>query len=197
LKVGYIRVSTLEQNEARQEVIMEHLGVEKVFMDKCSGKNMDRPELKKMLDFVREGDTLVVESISRLSRSVQDFLFITEQLREKKVNFISQKENFDFSTPTGQMMMQIFAVLAEFERKQMKERQLEGIKIAREQGKYKGRKPKELPNFEKLCEDYIEGKKSASSICRRLGISRSTFYARFNTLQRNQDGTGDDECGNE
>lgn len=186
MKVGYVRVSTAEQNEARQEVLMEQLEVEKIFIDKLSGKNMDRPGLRQMLDFVREGDTLVVESISRLSRSVQDFLFITDELRQKKVGFISQKENFDFSTPTGQMMMQIFAVLAEFERKQMRERQMEGIRIAREQGKYKGRTPKELPDFEKLCEEYKDGKRSATSICRKLGISRSTFYARLKALQKAQ-----------
>ena len=134
MKVGYVRVSTAEQNTARQEVIMEQLGVEKVFMDKMSGKNTDRPQLQEMLSFVREGDTLVVESISRLARSTKDLLSIMEELDKKKVKFVSQKESIDTSTPNGVFMMTIFAAMAQLERETMLARQREGIEIAKAEG---------------------------------------------------------------
>jgi hypothetical protein len=102
MKVGYIRISTKDQNTARQDVLMEQLGVEKVFTDKLSGKNTDRPELQKMMDFVREGDELVVESFSRFARNTRDLLNLTDRLKEKKVRFVSRKESIDTSTPAGE-----------------------------------------------------------------------------------------------
>ena len=93
MKVGYVRISTKDQNTARQDVLMEQLGVEKVFTDKLSGKNTDRPELQKMMDFVREGDELVVESFSRFARNTRDLLNLTDRLKEKKVRFVSRKES--------------------------------------------------------------------------------------------------------
>ena len=92
MKIGYIRVSTQEQNTMRQEVLMERLGVEQVFIDKVSGKNMNRPELRTMLDFVRKGDVVIVESISRFARNTKDLLELVEQLTAKGVEFVSQKE---------------------------------------------------------------------------------------------------------
>ena len=91
MKVGYIRISSVDQNTARQEVLMRELGVEQVYIDKMSGKNMDRPELKKMMSFVREGDTVIVESISRFARNTRDLLDLVEQLTKKKVEFVSKK----------------------------------------------------------------------------------------------------------
>ena len=88
MKVGYVRISTKEQNTARQDVLMEKLGVEKVYTDKLSGKDTQRPELQKMMDFVREGDTVVVESFSRFARNLRDFLELTESLEKKGVKFI-------------------------------------------------------------------------------------------------------------
>ena len=123
MKVGYVRVSTAGQNTARQEVIMEQLGVEKVFIDKMSGKNTDRPQLKEMLAFVREGDTLVIESFSRLARSTKDLLEIVEELEKKNVKFVSQKENIDTSTPNGKFMLTLFAALAQLERETLLARQ--------------------------------------------------------------------------
>ncbi len=116
MRIGYVRVSDPSQNTARQEVLMEQLKVDKVFIDRCSGKNMDRPELKAMLEFVRADDTVVVESVSRLSRSMLDFQKIIEQLDKKKVHFISQKEGFDTNTSEGRLVMNIFASFAEYER---------------------------------------------------------------------------------
>ena len=101
MKIGYIRVSTQEQNTMRQEVLMEQLGVDQIYIDRSSGKNANRPELKTMLEFVRKGDVVIVESISRFARNTKDLLELVEQLTAKGVEFISQKEAIDTSTPTG------------------------------------------------------------------------------------------------
>ena len=95
MKIGYIRVSTQEQNTIRQEVMMEQLGVEELYIDKASGKNTDRPQLKKMMEYVRRGDTLIVESISRFARNTRDLLNLMEQLSAKEVEFVSKKEAID------------------------------------------------------------------------------------------------------
>lgn len=178
MKVGYVRVSTAEQNTARQEVIMEQLGVEKVFMDKMSGKNTDRPQLQEMLSFVREGDTLVVESISRLARSTKDLLSIMEELDKKKVKFVSQKESIDTSTPNGVFMMTIFAAMAQLERETMLARQREGIEIARAEGKYRGRKPVEVDEekFRQLYNDWQNGKSTPKIMMNELGLKPTTFW---------------------
>lgn len=127
MKVGYIRVSTAEQNEARQEVLMEQLGVEKVFMDKMSGKSKDRPQLQEMMRFVREGDVVIVESISRFARNTKDLLSLIDELEQKKVSFVSQKENIDTETPSGRFMLTVFAALSQLERETTLLRQSEGI----------------------------------------------------------------------
>ena len=175
MKVGYIRVSTTEQNTARQEVIMEKLGVEKLFHEKVTGKDTNRPQLNAMLDFVREGDTVVVESYSRLARSTKDLLELVEKLNQKKVRFISQKENIDTSTPQGRLMFTVFAGLAQFERECMLQRQREGIEIAKQQGKYKGRPKKTLDNFLELYDSVKNNEISISKASKLLGVSRSTF----------------------
>ena len=116
MKVGYIRISTREQNTARQDLLMQELGVEKVYTDRMSGKSQERPELHKMMDFVREGDSLTVESISRFARNTRDLLDLTATLNAKGVQFISQKESIDTSKPTGKFMLAVFGALAELER---------------------------------------------------------------------------------
>ena len=146
MKIGYVRVSTLEQNEERQKIeLKEKVGVEKIFTDKLSGKDTNRPGLQTMLDFVREGDTLYVSEFSRLARSTKDLLDIVTKLKEKKVELISLKENFDTNTPAGELAMTLFAAIATFERKIMLERQREGIALAKAKGKYKGRNQKQKP----------------------------------------------------
>ena len=129
-KIGYIRVSTEHQETARQEELMKDLGVEKIFMEKQSGKDTTRPELTKMLSYVRAGDELYVESISRLSRSIKDLLNIMDTLQEKEVKFISHKESLDTGTAQGRFVLSIFGALAELEREQLLQRQREGIAIA-------------------------------------------------------------------
>lgn len=142
MKIGYIRISTAEHNIARQEVLMQELGVEQVFIDKVSGKSIERLQL---LSFVREGDTVIVESISRFARNTKDLLELIERLNSKQVNFVSKKEALDTTTSSGKFMLTIFGAVAELERKYILQRQREGIAIAKANGVYKGRKRIECP----------------------------------------------------
>ncbi len=177
--VGYIRVSTIEQNEARQEKdLKENAGVEKIFMDKLSGKDMNRPGLQNMMEFVREGDTVVVSEYSRLARSTQDLLNILGDLQKKGITVVSRKENFDTSTPQGKLMLTFFAGIATFERELMLQRQREGIAIAKAQGKYKGRKAKEKPaDWAELKSLYDARKITVTEIARRCNVSRPVVYS--------------------
>ena len=118
MKIGYVRVSTQEQNTIRQEVMLRELGVDKIFIDKASGKNADRPELKRMMNYVRKGDTVIVASISRFARNTRDLLDLVEQLTAREVEFVSKKEAIDTTTPTGKFMLTVFAAVAELEREE-------------------------------------------------------------------------------
>jgi DNA invertase Pin-like site-specific DNA recombinase len=141
MNIAYVRVSTVEQNEQRQIQALQNYSIDKWFTEKISGKNTERAKLKEMLSFVRDGDTVYVMDWSRLSRSVVDLLKIIEYLANKNVKLVSIKENFDTSTPTGKLMLNLIAAINEFERQNLLERQREGIEIAKQQGKYKGRQP--------------------------------------------------------
>ena len=177
MKVAYIRVSTEEQNTARQEESMKDQGIEKAFIEKISGKSMDRPQLRAMLDYVREGDTLVVESYSRLARNTKDLLSIVEELEKKSVAFISLKEKIDTSTPQGKLMLTIFAGLAQFERECTLQRQKEGIAIAKAEGKYKGRKPVAIPdNWNEIITLWKKGEITAKVAQKKLEMTSATFY---------------------
>ena len=176
MEIGYIRVSSKEQNTARQEELMKQLGVSTVYIDKMSGKDTDRPQLQKMMNFIRDGDTVIVESISRFARNTKDLLELTEQLNDKHVQFVSKKEKIDTDTPTGKFMLTIFGAVAELEREYIRQRQREGIEIAKEQGKYKGRPPKQLPAFDEIYEEWKTGEITATAASKHLNISRSTFY---------------------
>ena len=178
MKIGYVRVSTKEQNTARQEEIMKSLEVDKVYLDKMSGRNTDRPALLEMMNFVREGDSVVVESISRFARNTKDLLELTEQLNSKHVQFVSQKESIDTNTPAGKFMLTIFGAVAELEREYIRQRQREGIEIAKEHGKYKGRPAKQLDTFDEIYQQWKSGNISATYASKQLNISRSTFYRR-------------------
>ncbi len=176
MKIGYIRISTAEQNTARQEVLMRELEVDNVFVDRMSGKNTNRPELQKMMNFVREGDTVIVESISRFARNTRDLLDLVEKLTEKNVEFVSKKEAIDTTTPTGKFMLTIFGAVAELEREYILQRQREGIAIAKENGVYKGRKPIERPEFAAVTALWRKGEITAVEAMRRLDMKPSTFY---------------------
>jgi DNA invertase Pin-like site-specific DNA recombinase len=156
MKIGYVRVSTEEQNTTRQELLMETLGAEKVYMDKMSGKSTERPQLKEMMAFVRTGDTVVVESISRFARNTKDLLDLVEQLSKKQVEFVSKKESIDTTTPAGKFMLTVFAAVSELERDYILQRQSEGIAIAKAKGVYRGRKPISHPDFNKIVSKVVE-----------------------------------------
>lgn len=182
MKVGYIRVSTEEQNTIRQEVIMQDLGVERVYMDKASGKSRTgRPQLEAMMDFVREGDVIVVESISRFARSTRDLLTLVEQLTEKGVGFVSQKESIDTNTPQGKFMLTVFGAMAELEREQTLQRQREGIAAAKAAGKYKGRKPIEIEDslVKSVHDQWYKREITTSHAVKLLNVSSRTFYRRM------------------
>ena len=182
MKVGYIRVSTEEQNTIRQEILMKDLGVERVYMDKASGKSRTgRPQLEAMTDFVREGDVVIVESISRFARSTRDLLTLVEQLTEKGVGFVSQKESIDTNTPQGKFMLTVFGAMAELEREQTLQRQREGIAAAKAAGKYKGRKPIEIEDslVKSVQDQWYKREITTSHAVKLLNVSSRTFYRRM------------------
>lgn len=183
MKIGYIRVSTQEQNTLRQELILAELGVEELFIDKSSGKNAKRPELQRMMDYVRQGDTVVVESISRFARNTRDLLELVEKLTEKQVEFISKKEAIDTSTPTGKFMLTVFGAVAELEREYILQRQREGIEIAKANGTYAGRKPIERPEFEHIVTLWRQGEFTAREAMKRLDMKPRTFYRKVKALR--------------
>lgn len=178
MKIGYIRISSVDQNTMRQEVLMQELGVDQVFIDRMSGKNTDRPELQKMLSFVREGDTVIVESISRFARNTRDLLDLIEKLNSKSVEFVSKKETIDTGTPTGKFMLTVFGAVAELEREYILQRQKEGIAIPKANGVYKGRKPIVRPDMDFVMSQWRDGRITATVAMKRLNMSRSTFYRR-------------------
>ena len=161
---------------------MRSLGVDQLYIDRASGKNADRPELRKMLTYVRQGDTVIVESISRFARNTRDLLELVEQLAEKQVEFVSQKEAIDTTTPTGKFMLTIFGAVAELEREYILQRQREGIAIAKEQGIYKGRKPIERSELPQVAALWREGRITAAEAMRRLDMRPSTFYRKVKAL---------------
>ena len=179
-KIGYIIVSTKHQEAARQQEIMGDYQVDRIFSEKMSGANADRPQLKAMIDYVREGDTLYIESISRLGRSTKDLLNIIDTLTDKGVTLVSHKESIDTDTPSGKFMLTVFAALSQLEREQLKQRQREGIEIAKTQGKYTGRKPIEIDwtRFSQLYGEWKSKNITGRDFMRRMGLSANTFYRR-------------------
>ena len=158
---------------------MKILGVDEIYIDRMSGKNTERPELKRMLSFVRQGDTVIVESISRFARNTRDLLELVDLLTAKGVEFVSQKEAIDTATPTGKFMLTVFGAVAELEREYILQRQREGIEIAKTKGKYKGRKPISSPDFDKVAAQWRRGELTAVQAMKRLGMSKATFYRKM------------------
>jgi DNA invertase Pin-like site-specific DNA recombinase len=177
--VAYVRVSTVEQNEARQREALQTYGIDKWFIEKASGKDTKRPKLQEMLEYIREDDTVYVEEFSRLGRSTADLLSIVQQIEEAGAKFISIKENFDTKTPTGKLQMTMMAAIAEFERAMILERQREGIAIAKREGKYKGRKAVSVPNIKEYYDRYMSRQGTKASIAAELKISRTTLDKLF------------------
>jgi DNA invertase Pin-like site-specific DNA recombinase len=176
MNIAYVRVSTEEQNEARQVEALQPYQIEKWFTEKISGKNMDRPQLKELLDFVREGDTIYIHDFSRLARSTKDLLELVEMIQQKGVHLHSNKENLDTNTPTGRLMLTMIAAINEFERQNLLERQREGIAIAKRKGVYKGRKRVAMPDdFPALYERYTRRELNKGQLAALLGITRPTL----------------------
>ena len=191
MKVFYARVSTLEQHEGRQIVAAQEHGADKVFTDKATGANTNRPQLQAMLDFIREGDTVIVESISRLARSTTDLLRLVKHITDKGAEFVSLKEQIDTTTPQGRFMLTVFAALAELEREQTAQRRDEGIAIRkaedaerRAQGLepiyYKGRQPVKIDEaaFAREVAKWRAGEQTATATMNKLGLKPNTFYRR-------------------
>ena len=179
MKVAYERVSTAGQSTLRQEVMMKDQKIEKVFTEKISGKDRNRPELQKMMDFVREGDVVIVESISRLARSTRDFLNILDELESKEVSLVSLKEQIDTSSPTGRFLVSVFAALAQLEREQILIRQQEGVKAQKAAGTYTGGRPRVQVNkkqFDTVVSRWRSGEISAIQAMSELSMKKSTFY---------------------
>ena len=177
MNIAYVRVSTVEQNESRQKEALEKHDIQMWFEEKISGKNTARPELQKMLDYARKGDTIYIHDFSRLARNTRDLLEIVEMLNNKGVRLVSNKESVDTSTPTGKLMLTMIGAIAEFERQNLLERQREGIEIAKRNNVYKGRQPitvdKEL--WERNYFLYQQEKINKSQFAKIMNISRPTL----------------------
>ena len=176
-QVGYIRVSTVGQNTARQ---LDGMTLDRIFEDKASGKDTNRPQLAESLKYLREGDTLHVHSMDRLARNLDDLRRVVKELTGRGVAVKFAKESLTFtgeSSPMANLLLSMLGAVAEFERSIILERQREGIAIAKEEGKYKGRKPSLTPeSIETLRQRANAGEKKAV-LAREFGISRETVYS--------------------
>jgi len=179
--IGYIRVSSIDQHIDRQEIALKQIGMDKIYSEKISGKDINRPELTKMLSYVRDGDVLYVESISRLARSTRDLLSIVERLQNKNVALVSLKEHIDTLTPQGRFVLTLFGALSELERESILQRQREGIDAAKAKGQRLGRPIIQEPvNFNQVVKIWKSGEITATEAMKRLNLNRGTFYRMAN-----------------
>ena len=180
-RIGYVRVSTVDQHPERQ---LEQVQVDRVYMDKASGKDTQRAALDTMLTFVREGDTVVVDSMDRLARNLDDLRRLVQHLTTRGVRITFLKENLTFTgedTPMAQLMLSVMGAFAEFERALLRERQREGIALAKQRGAYRGRKKALSPaQVAALRARAAAGAKKAP-LAREFGISRETLYQYLRT----------------
>jgi DNA invertase Pin-like site-specific DNA recombinase len=180
--VAYQRVSSVEQCLDRQIDAFKNIGVERVFEDRASGKDTNRAGLIAMLDYVRSGDVLYVDSLSRLARNVRDLLEIVDTLEKKEVKIISLSEKIDTATPMGRAFIQFAGILSELERSTMLERQKAGIDSAKRRGKHLGRPKAAKPkNWDALVKEWKSGKITATAAIAQLGMTRTTFYKLIRT----------------
>ena len=184
--VGYARISTITQNEGRQIEALTNAGCEKIYLDKMSGKDTNRPQLKEMFTFIREGDTVLVTEFSRFSRSTKDLLDLVEKLQAKKVDFRSLKENVDTTTSSGKLVLTIFAALSEFERSIIRERAAEGIAIAKAKGKKLGRREIQVDDDKliSLYNQWKDGEILQKKIMKDSRMSRTTLHKHITRLKK-------------
>lgn len=175
-RVGYIRVSTLEQNTQRQ---LEHVQVDRTFIDKASGKDIQRLQLDALLAFVREGDTVVVHSMDRLARNLDDLRSIVQELVKRGIRIEFVKEALTFigdDSPMATLMLSVMGAFAEFERALIRERQREGIALAKQRGVYRGRKKSLSPERIAELRQRVASGETKVQVARDFGISRETLY---------------------
>lgn len=175
-RIGYIRVSSSDQNTARQ---LEGMELDRVFEDRVSGKDTERPELQRMLEFIREGDTVFVHSMDRLARNLDDLRRLVRHMTDRKVQVRFLKEGQLFTgddSPMANLLLSLLGAVAEFERALIRERQREGIAIARSQGVYKGRKPSLTVAQQSALRERAASGESRAALAREFGIGRSTLY---------------------
>ena len=179
---GYCRVSAQDQHLDRQMIAMRELGIsdENMYLDKQSGKNTARPGLQKLMASVEQGDTIIVESVSRFARNTRDLLELVEKLTARGVEFVSQKEHIDTTTPTGKFMLTVFAAVAELERGYILQRQREGIRAAQAKGVQFGRPILEAPaDFASLVRKWERKQIDLDEALQQSGLKESTFYRRL------------------
>lgn len=180
--VGYARVSSVDQDTSRQIEALNKLGLDKLFEDKASGKDTQRPQLKAALEHLREGDTLAVHSLDRLARNLADLLKLVKELTAKGITVRFLKENLTFTNDKSDhmatLMLSMLGAFAEFERSLIRERQLEGIAIAKKAGAYKGRKQSltDTQISELRAKDELNQGKGRTTLAKDFGVSRETLY---------------------
>jgi len=181
-RIGYVRVSSLDQNPERQ---LENIQVDKTFIDKASGKDTQRPELEAMLSFVREGDTVVVHSMDRLARNLDDLRRLVQKLTKRGVRIEFEKEHLTFTgedSPIANLMLSVMGAFAEFERALIKERQREGVALAKQRGAYRGRKKALSPEKAAELQQRAAAGEQKAKLARDFGISRETLYQYLKTV---------------
>lgn len=175
-RIGYIRVSSFDQNPERQ---LEQVEVSKVFTDKASGKDTERPALEELLAFVREGDTIVVHSMDRLARNLDDLRRLVQQLAQRGVRIEFVKEGLTFTgedSPMANLLLSVMGAFVEFERALIRERQREGIALAKQRGAYRGRKKSLSPEQARELQQRVGAGEQKATLAREYGISRETLY---------------------
>lgn len=181
---GYARVSTEAQNLDRQLDALKNYGVDIIYNEKITGTKKNRPELSKLLDRITEGDTVVVESLSRLGRSTKDLIELTEIFQSKGVNLVSLKEAIDTNSPTGKLLFTLMSAIAQFERDVIADRTREGLKSARARGRTGGRPRADPEQVKKAIKLYKTGQYSVKEIEELTGIKKSTLYRNLKTEGR-------------
>ena len=191
-RIGYVRVSSYDQNEQRQ---LEHLDVDRVFTDKASGKDTNRPQLQALFDYAREGDTIVVHSMDRLARNVDDLRRIVQRQNSRGVTVQFIKESLTFTgedQPMANLMLSVLGGVAEFERATIKERQREGIALAKKRGAYRGRTRSLTPAQVNEIRDRAAGGDKKAALAREFGVSRETLYQSLRQYAESADDSASD-----